>query len=555
MTERLELGTLLRLLLGLRFRLFVRRLSGRGVLGAAAAWMLAAGLAAGLGWGSYLLFASVEAIRIHPVWSAFALSLFAFLVSLFWIIWPLVAAQVDEAYEMGRYFQFPVRPGRLYWLHSWVGLLEPSVLFFYPLLVGSAFGLAHSLQPGWPATVALMLAFVLMNVTAGRCLLNLFLNIMRSRRSGEILFGILLVFLTLAALIPPVDASWLFSRLGEGFGDSAEDLSLLANTAMALSGTPPGYLARGLAGAARGDWLLVAKSLSVMAACTLVAWFIGLRLLLRFYRGGRGLLGTGRAAAPRPGPGSRGWKLPACSHAMSAIFEKELRTLLANPKSRMLFAVPFYLLIILKIVGGPQIFSYLWGDAWAAVLLSMLGFYVLSVLSGQFFVNGFGYEGPAVRWPFWLPVPLSTWLAGRNLAHGLSACVQMLALTGMLFVLIPSASARLLDLPLAAFTFALLVMLAVGNLLSVRYPRRYHFSLSRRDRPAGQSFLWALAVLGACTAIVLAVLALGARRPELMHLGLASLPPAGALIYRALIPAASRAAAIRRESLIQAIER
>ena len=153
------------LILNLRFKLFLRRMTKRGTVGATISFTLALGLSSGLGIGGYYLFGKIPAIYSNPVWMAFALSLYFFLVGLFWILWPVIAAQIDEAYELSRFFNFPVRPGRLYLIQSALGLFEPSVLFFYPALLGAGLGLASSLKPGGKITLLLMLAYTIMHVT------------------------------------------------------------------------------------------------------------------------------------------------------------------------------------------------------------------------------------------------------------------------------------------------------------------------------------------------------------------------------------------------------
>ncbi len=551
-----SLGETTRCLLGLRFLIFVRQLSHRGLLGTLVSAALAIALSAGLGLGSYLLFAAVPAITSHPIWMHFALSLFCFLLALFWVLWPVLSAQVDEAYELGRFFVYPVRPTRLYLIQTIAGLLEPSVLFFYPALLGAGLGLAHSLQPGWTATVLLMLAFTFMVVSFGRCLQNMFLNLMTSRRSGEYLTGGLLLFLGLSAFIPPVDASWLFAKFG-GFGSAPEDLLTLHRTARALGQTPPGWLAEGLAAAAEGRGTEVANRALAMLSTGIIAWVLGLIFLKRFYRGGRGLrlLPARKRATIRKRPRARLFRLPFVSDPVSAIFDKELKTQLANPKARLLFAVPFFLLILLKIVGAWQLFAYLWGDAWAAILLALLNTYLLSVLAGQFLGNGFGYDGPGIYQTYLAPVRLHSWLAGRNLAMGLLAIFQAAVLTIFLFLLAPGAQATGLALPLLSFPFGLLVMLAIGNLLSARYPRRFHLSLSRRDRPVGASFLLVLLALGLCTLITLAFTTLAAGNGAALWAALSVLPLLGLLVYAWVFPIAVRWTGRHRERIIEAVAR
>jgi ABC-2 type transport system permease protein len=482
--------------------------------------------------------------------------LFFFLLGLFWVIWPVIAAQVNEAYELGRFLTYPVRPGRLYLIQFATGLLEPSVLFFYPALLGATLGIAQTHPIGWAGPVLLLFVFTLMNVACGRCLQNLFLNVMTSRRSGEILFLGVLGFLGLSAFLPPVDASWLFERFGQ-FGTSPEDLAMLAQTARALGNTPFGWPAMGLAAAAAGEIRVVAGTLAFMVLVGAIAWLLGLYFLKRFYKGGKGfkLLPTRRRAEGSEPAGIVGWRLPFVSAATSVIFAKEIKTLVSNPKARLLFAVPFFLLILLKIIGAPQLFLYLWGDAWASVLLALLSFYVLSVLSGQFFSNGFGYDEQGVRLAYLYPVSLASWLWGRNLAQGLLAVFQFLLLGVLVYLLMPETTFKAVALPLCAFPFGLLVMLGVGNLLSARYPRRYHFSLARRDRPVGAAVVWSLAVLGTCALVTLALLGIAGARPTALWLSLLVLPLLGVAIYQILFPVALRWTQAGKERIIAALTR
>jgi ABC-2 type transport system permease protein len=543
-----------KLILSLRFLLFARRMTGRGYWGTGLAVITALGISGGLGVGGYLLFSEVDRIAANPVWMAFSLSLYFFLLGLFWVIWPVVAAQVDEAYELGRFFCYPVRPARLYMIQSLAALFEPAVLFFYPAMIGAALGLSRTLAPGWLATSGLIIAFTLMNVACGRFLQNLFLNVMTSRRSGEIIFAGFLVFLGLAAFIPPVDASWLFARLGE-FGGSEKDLAILARTARALGNTPPGWLAMGLSAAAVGKTTIVIGCMAMMLFAGSIAWLLGLVMLKRYYRGGKGFRHK-VAAGPKSDQASdkpKGWRVPGLSGTVSAIFEKEIKTLTSNPKARLLFAVPFFLLILLKIIGAPQLFQYLWGEAWAAVFLTLLCLYVLSVLSGQFFSNSFGYDGSGIIQTFITPVSPKDWLRGRNLAQAVFALVQFCCLGLLLVAVMPAVTSRSILLPILVFPFGLFCTLAAGNLLSIRYPRKFKFNLSRRDRPVGASFLWSVVVLGMCSLVVLAVLSIFSTAGVWLWLGLAILPGLGFLVYRLLFPVAVRQMLAMKESLIEII--
>ena len=131
----------------------------------------------------------------------------------------------------------------------------------------------------------------------------------------------------------------------------------------------------------------------------------------------------------------------------------------------------------------------------------------------------------------------------------------LIGLTLATFLLLRGARATGLALPLLGFPFGLLVLLAVGNFVSASAPQRYHLSLARRDRPQGAAFV---AVLGGLTFVSLTtvgalLLAAGTGLPAPATLAL--LPLLGALIYRLLLPLATRRTSANREEIITAIAR
>ena len=531
------------LLLRLRFTLFLRGRRGRGWLGAGLAALLALALSLLLAAAVYQLLTRVPGIRTEPLWTAFSLALLSFLLGVFWILWPVVAAHIDESSELRRFQPFPVRPGRLYLVHTLVALVEPAALFFYPLLAGLGLGVYTLLGGTAPLLVVCLLAFAWMNVAGGRFMQNLFLNLMSSRRSGEMLAGGFLLLLGLAALLPPVDVSWLTDRL-QGISSSPRDLNLLLHTTRALARTPPGWLAVGLTAAAAGltGRALAAAALMVVAGA--LAWVLGLLLLKRYSRGGRGWqLLPARRPSTRLRPGRFAGPITLL------LMRLELGRLLGNPKARLTFAVPFFLLILLKILGGVELARYLWGSSWAALLWTVLGAYQLAVFAGQFLVNGFGYDGPAVRLLLLQPLPLRRWLCGRNLAQAAFALLQFAGL-GILVLLMPGAGGRALVLPLAGFPFALFLCLAAGNRLSILHPRRFHFDLSRRDRPPAGASAAMLALLAGCGLVVAAMLVLAGGSWTRAGLLLAPLPVLGLGLWLASLSASARLLHRQRERLL-----
>jgi hypothetical protein len=160
-----------------------------------------------------------------------------------------------------------------------------------------------------------------------------------------------------------------------------------------------------------------------------------------------------------------------------------------------------------------------------------------------------------VRLVFITSAPLDAWLRGRNLAQAALATAQLLGLTAVTFGLLPGARPVGLALPLLAFPFGLLVLLAVGNLVAARHPQRYHLSLARRDRPPSAAFAAVLAGLAFVSLATLGALQLAAATGLPAVAFLALLPLLGALVYYLLLPLSTRWTAAHRESIITAIAR
>ena len=556
----LRLSVALRLLVGLRVRLASRRLAPTGaVVGTALSLLLALAVALAAGWGNYWLFSGPLA-RGGPIWLDFGLALFSFLLGLFWLLWPVVAAQIDEAYELSRYFVYPVRPRTLYLAQTLIAVVEPATLLFVAPLCGMIVGLGAARGLSLTSALPLLAAYVALCLAGGRLLANLLLGILSSRRSGELLLGAVLALLLLSFLLPPVDASWLTRRLG-GFGANPADLRLLSRATLSMRHTPLGWLAVGLDAATHGALLPALGALTKMSVLAALCWFFGLRALKRFYRGGGARFwqrGRKAATAPRSPAQTSSRAAPTTTAAatptpLSALVRKEVRLLGANPKARLLFFMPLFLLILLKIVGAPPLLAYLLGPTWAASLLTIVALYLLSVLAGQFLVNGLGYEGAGLWQHFLGPQPPWRWLVARNAAQALFATLQLVGVAALIFVGLPGAHVTGILLPLCAFAWLLGLALGAGNLLSMLYPKRFTASLARRDRPATASFLFMLLALSAGGAIVYGLRLLAAHSGS--DVPLLALPLLGLLLYLASLPLALGLQRQRKHLLLETIAR
>ncbi|MFN7131501.1 MAG: hypothetical protein ACK4N5_05420, partial [Myxococcales bacterium] len=202
------------------------------------------GISLAIGLAAYGVMAHPGVAASHR-WSSFVLRLICFLVSAVFVAWPILSAGVDEHSELTRFSTFPIQPARLFGASAVVSLFEPRSLVFYPPVIGAAVGYAAQRPyPVLPA-VALALAYFVLNAAWGRAGLTLMLNVLRHRRSAEILGVGFLLTLFLASLAPPIDAAWVYELFRDGgaaMAGGAIDAQVLIAASRGLANLSPGAL-------------------------------------------------------------------------------------------------------------------------------------------------------------------------------------------------------------------------------------------------------------------------------------------------------------------------
>jgi ABC-2 type transport system permease protein len=528
----------------------VRSAAGAAPAAIGAAWL--AFTAAWLGAGGYWLMTR-PAVAASPLWSSFLLRFVFFVMSAVLVTWPVLAAGVDESSELSRFATFPITSLRLFLASTLCALFEPRSLVFMPAVIGAAWGYWE--QRPFPALYGAshLFAFFALNVAWSRAALTLLLNVLRHRRSAEILGSGFLSLLLLVAFAPPLplDLSWLKQAL-QGAAALSTDPQLAARLAAgraAFGQMPPGFCAAGIELAARGE-LAASRGLAALTlAFALVGLGLAYLLLVRFYRT------AGRPPKPRrervAPPGS------ARDGAFFALLDRELSDWLRNPKARLLSAVPFFLLILLRFVRAPDLARAALGGAGDAWIVAALCSYAGLVVGPNFAQNAFAYDGPGLALLFAAPVPLRRVFLAKNLVHGGGALLVALLLTALYGVYVHPIGAAVALFGLLALLAQLPVLLGVGNLLSVLAPRKFHASLRRRDRPPLVSTVVGLACAAAGLAPVIALLKrLGPSPPGPLALGalgaLASLTFAGYLVS---LPRTVALLEARRETVLRLITR
>jgi ABC-2 type transport system permease protein len=543
--------THLRLIWGLRLTVAANRFrSPAGALPAILGAIALAAISLGLGFGAAWAL-SHPVVAASPIWSRFLLRLFCFLTSAVFVTWPLLSAGVDEHSELSRFSTFPIRPFRLFAASSVSALFEPRALVFYPVAIGAAVG--YSAQRPFPAWIGVLLigGWIAFNVAWGRAGLTLVLNVLRHRRSAEILGLFFLGTLFLASLVPPIDVSWLRGLLqGGAAAVGAIDDRMVKAASHAIAQTPPGKLAVGIELAAAGYGLAAVICFVDLVFWAAVGFGISFWLLLRFYRG------TAKPERPRRERRGFGGR-HALDGAFWALLEREASDFFRNPKARLLIAVPFFLCILLRLVSARGLAEAFLGQATDAWLVVTLCAYAGLVVGANFAQNLFAYDGAGLALLYAAPVELRTVIAAKNLVHAGAAMLVALLLTlfyGLWVHRIGPGSAAMGVLALAA---QMPVLLMVGNLLSIVAPRKFHASLRRRDRPPPVATMVGLATAAVSVAPAALVLRIGgAHAPGLgAFVAMALAAAIGWTAYARALPHACRLLEARRESVLRLVMR
>jgi ABC-2 type transport system permease protein len=465
------------LLWGMRMRVVSNRGKGHGPVATAAGVLALASSGTGAAAGIFRLFAH-PGVSNAPLLELFLFQLLGFLVAVMWILWPIVTAGVDDSAELSRFATMPVAPWRLFLASTLAALVEPRTLVFYPVLFAAVLGFthAHHVAFPWVGFVVGTLPFALFNVAWGRVGMTATLNVLRHRRSAEILGGGVLVALFLCALVPPLDTSWITASAASGsVSVSKMNLEVIEAAVLFFSALPSGSWAISILTTYRHLYrtpVILAVYLFSYAA---TGFTVAFALLLRFYantaRSGRSEVQVGQAKQSFTGVSTFG-----------VLVEREARDLLHNPKMRMLCALPFFLTILLKLVQARDVIRIIGGahtDVWIIVLLTTYGGVVLAANFAQ---NAFAYDGQGLLLLFAAPIPLRLVLVAKNVVHGLSSLFMGLLLMSFyaFYVHLPSLPDALAAV--ATLLLQVVLILAVGNVLSVIAPRKFHAGLQRRDR-------------------------------------------------------------------------
>ncbi|MEJ5367691.1 MAG: hypothetical protein WHT08_05180 [Bryobacteraceae bacterium] len=456
-------------IVGAQFRVLRNRITG-GRLGAGRIfyWFSMAVWYALVAFLAWLAAVSLPAIHSREQLSAVS-STILFGLMAFWQLMPVMMAASGLSLDLKRLLVYPIPERMLFLVEALLRFSTGTEVLI--VLAGVAWGIARSpLTPGWSA--AFLLLFVAMNLMLSVGIRDLLSRLLARRGVRElVVLGIVLLAALpqlVITLVPPdslrglyrTHASWM-PRLP------------LPWTAMALLST---------------------GAFSAMAALASVAW-LALSAWFGYAQFRRGLRWDEaevkskereKSRAGSPGFLERLCALPGrlLPDPLGALVAKELLTLGRSTRFRLVFFMGFTFGIIIWLplaFRGPGS-----GPRSGENLLLWVSLYAALLLGEVLFWNMLGFDRGAVQAYFVMPVSLRAVVAAKNLTAILVLLAEVAMITLALSVLrIPFPASKIPEAFACALLLALL-LLAAGNLASVKSPRGMDPASSWRQSSAGK---------------------------------------------------------------------
>lgn len=491
--------------------------------------LLALGIGIGAGAGAYVLVIQGRLAQLQVIpWVAF----------FGWQFLSILTVATALEFDSRALLRYPLRFSTYYALNLAYGLSDMFAL-------ATLFGLA-CVTAGMVAARGELLVWVApilgvcaaFNLIFNRYLFAWIERLLARRRGREALFLVLILGMVFAQLVAVQVERWVES--------GGAWVVFLRYAAYAL---PPGVAGLALETAARGDMRAALLATSLLVGYTLLFAVFLTRRLRRQYAGEDLSEAPAPSLAPAQAARATGWRLPGVSEPVAAIFEKEMRYFLRIGPLLILLVLPFAFVVLLLLIGGsPKGPPKLFARAPEYLFPSAVGYVFLLLM--PYAHNLFAYDRHGVQLLLMAPVRFRDVLLGKNLAVSAWLVVETSLISIAVSVLAAPPGVLVAAATIAALLFALLVNLAVGNLLSLYFPRAHDVERFR-NRQSGVTILLGLFLQVVVYGIVGMILAFARLfgRMELGALALLGLAAAAWPLYSAVLGEADRIAANSREIL------
>lgn len=489
----------IRLIGRLRWMLFknsLRNVKGRlEAVSSAILWLLMTGLVIG---GGIFFGVATYYLVSHGQWQWLAGLMW--IIFLFWQIYPIFAASVGPQFDFFNLLRFPLRLTSFLTLSVVYGLFDPGAVasLVWLLCMWIGLGIARPAMLGWALLV--LLAFAAMNLFFARMLFAWIEKWLARRRTREILSFIFIIIIIGFQLIGPAIQHFEHHRAGLQAGWLLTAISV-ANI------LPPGLAGRSLQLALASNFAHAA-SLLLFLLIYAAAFFYLLRVRLVAQFHGENLSETSAASAPiaparklRPQSASKSaassWEIPGLSRPIAAVFEKEVRYAFRSGPMLIQFLAPLIIVAIFSIaIHQPHTHPHRGGDFFDTAFQN--GFMFPIIIAYTFLIqmnivfNCFAFEGTGIQFFLLAPVRFRDVIMGKNLFIGLVSVLESFLVLLLLSLIFSTPPLVIVVATFTALLYGTLGNFAVGNILSVSFPRRLEFGVFRQKKQAGVTMAVAL---------------------------------------------------------------
>lgn len=412
-------------------------------------------------------------IRLHTWTAPFVARDALAIIYLIWVLTPLLGFQLNDSFDLTKLFTYPISYRQIFFGSVVGSMLDLPVLLTLPTFATLLAFFSQGFS-AWPINLIILLLFLLHTLALGQAITLTLIGFLRSRRFRDIS----VVVLPLVGMSYYIGQRVFFSRLERG---SFEDLLDSAGWRV-MNWLPPGWAAQGLARARNSDWATALLEMGLLAAVTLAALWVAATSLRTLYLGDRGPLVAKAAGAAHPlaraeGPARQytalarfGRFIPA---EVAAIKNKEFIYLTREPQYKAMAINVLYTLVAIAV----PILLPIASRTSPGETITLLGDWVLFALSGTLLLalipllfNIFGGEGAAITVLFSFPTRRRSILLGKNLAH--VTVLVIINFAGLALAAALTGHWGAFPLALIWTLLAAPVLLAAGNLVSIRFPHR-----------------------------------------------------------------------------------
>ncbi len=417
------------------------------------------------------------------------------LVFLFWQIYPIFAATVGAQFDFSNLLRFPLRFGSFLALSLVYGLFDPGAVAscFWLFCMWIGIGIARPAMLPWAFLT--LLVFAAVNLFFARMLLAWIEKWLARRRTREILGFVFVLMIICIQLIGP--AIQHFQNHHTSF--QGGPLFALLPVANAL---PPGLTGRALQSGLAVNFASAGQSLLFLALyAAAFFWLLRVRLVAQYH--GENLSETSSIAAPVAAPARKAsapstsgaaassWEIPGLSRPVAAIFEKEIRYAMRSGIMLLNFIIPV-LLIILLAFGPHRTHGHDDFFRRAPQMIFPLAIAYTLLIQTNWVFNCFAFESTGIQFLLISPVRFRDIMLGKNLFLALISAIEALLVWAAVSVVFAPPPLVIIAASLAGLLYATIANCAIGNILSVCYPRRLEFGVFRQKKQSGISVFFGL---------------------------------------------------------------